>query len=256
MPSVSNNPRAALAHALTNDRNGKVSSSDAKAIVDAAVKEVSTAKDPKAVFEKNKQVIEAATLLAQDSRSASRILSSYNEAGTNAVNVRLQGQTGGSTKLPGAALTTLKSAVEESGGEGDLKVSDVKGDATKGFSFHYAMGNVSGEAFAVKYGAGFVITPVKVTTEDLDKATRAFKAYFNESFVPDMREMGSSSSEIAAARRALVPRYALLPGGSDPEGLTSSYPLVFNFPNESGSDHGFYLGFNPANGENEAYAFN
>lgn len=125
-----------------------------------------------------------------------------------------------------------------------------------GFVLQVASHVFSGEVFVKEIDGRFLVAP-----KPFDDATYALvkaeaRRFFDSDFAPDMQQWGATRAEIAAARAACVPSRALLVGESDPNDLVSSYPLVFQIDNQSGSDHGIYAGVNPASGDVEVYAFN
>jgi len=250
--------RVALARALTNDRNGVVSAKDAKNIVSESVAEIKSAKDPKRAFERSQQTINAALALVSSTGTAQKTLKEFKTAGKNAVSVRL-GELAGAGALPADVKAELKQLLAEADvidHRAAFRTDAVKGDAHKGFSFEFTAGSVTGKAYALRHNNAWFLSPVPVTKKNLDDATTAMRAWFETDFVPDMQQWGASAQEIKDARDALVPRYAYFPGATDPYDLVSSYSVVLAFENQSGSDHGLFLGIEFATGDHEAYAFN
>lgn len=257
MPTISN-PRAVLARAITNDQQGLVSTTDAKRLVEASLKDIEKAKDPQAAFDRNKRLMDAARALAGQNQTANRTLETFVTKGQNAVSTRLSQMTGAG-ELPADVKGQFTALMNDLGAlpvGGRVAIRDVKGDARKGFEFNYTSGPNRGTAHAIRTDDTWLLTPVKLTAADLKKATEAMHAWFDSEFAPELRESGSSAADIRAARKAMTPQYAFFPGSSDPQNLTDSYPVVLSFRNETGSDHGLYVGFNPENGDAEAYSFN
>lgn len=258
MTTTTSPSRAALAHAITNDRHGTVSAADARTIVKESIAEIATAKDPKRAFERSRQTINAALALVFPDGTAGKTLKEFKTAAPNAVSTRLA-ELAGAGNLPAdvkSALKTLLAEADVIDPASRFMTEAVKGDATKGFSFEFSAGTVKGKAHALRYGDQWVLSPAPVTKKNLDDATSAMRAWFETDFVPDMQSWGASAAEIRDARAGLKPTYAYFPGASDPHDLVTTYPVVLSFKNESGSDHGLFLGLDPATGDHEAYAFN
>jgi hypothetical protein len=250
--------RVALARALTNDRNGVVSAKDAKVIVEESVAEIKAAKDPQRAFERTTQTINAALALVSPTGAAQKTLKDFSTVGKNAVSVRLT-ELAGAGALPADVKAELKKLLSEADvidHRATFRTDAVKGDAQKGFSFEFTAGSVTGKAYALRHNDRWFLSPVPLSKKNLDDATTAMRSWFETDFVPDMQQWGASAQEIREAREALLPRYAYFPGASDPYDLVSSYAVVLAFDNESGSDHGLFLGINFATGDHEAYAFN
>jgi hypothetical protein len=254
---VTSPSRAALAHALTNDKHGVVSAADAKKIVAESLTEIAVAKDPQRAFVRSQQTINAALALVAPTGKAQEALKEFGVAGQNAVSVRL-GELAGAGALPADVKASLKTLLVDAGviaPNASFRTDAVKGDATKGFSFEFTAGAVTGKAHALRYANSWVLSPVPLTKKNLDNATAAMRAWFDTDFAPDMATY-ASAAEVKSAREQLLPRYAFFPGSSDPQDLVTTYPVVLSFDNQSGSDHGLYLGLDPATGDHEAYAFN
>jgi len=258
MTTTTSPSRTALARALTNDKHGTVSAADAKAIVQESVKEIADAKDPQRAFERSQQTVRAALALVSPTGAAGKTLNEFPTLGKNAVSTRLA-ELAGAGSLPNDVKAELKTLLVDAGvidRSASFRTESVKGDAQKGFSFEFSAGAVKGKAHALRYRDRWVLSPVPLSKKNLDDATNAMRAWFDTDFAPDMRQWGATAAEIKEARAALLPRYAFFPGDSDPHDLVTSYPVVLSFDNESGSDHGLYLGINAQNGDHEAYAFN
>lgn len=258
MTTTTSPSRVALARALTNDKNGTVSASDAKVIVKESIAEIASAKDPKRAFERSSQTINAALALVSPDGTAGKALKEFKSVGKNAVSTRLA-ELAGAGALPADVKTELKGLLTDAGvitSGARFSTDAVKGDATKGFTFEFSAGAVKGKAHALRYADQWVLSPVALTKKNLDDATAAMRTWFDTDFVPDMQAWGASAAEIRDARAALKPTYAYFPGSSDPNDLVTTYPVVLSFKNESGSDHGLFLGLDPATGSHEAYAFN
>ncbi len=258
MTTVTSPSRAALAHALTNDKHGVVSAADARVIVAESLTEISRANDPQRAFVRTQQTINAALALVAPSGKAQEALKEFGIVGQNAVVVRL-GELARAGALPSDVKRSLSVLLADAGviaPAAPFHTNAVKGDASKGFSFEFSAGAVTGKAYAVRYGAGWVLSPMPLTRKNLDDATAAMRAWFDAEFAPDLAAADASPVEIADARAKLLPRYAFFPGAADPDDLVTAYPVVLSFDNQSGSDHGLYLGLDPATGAHEAYAFN
>jgi len=250
----------ALARALTNDRAGRVSEADAKKIVDAAVAEIETAADPVAIFENNQRFIDAANLLKGADKDVPVLLDGYRARGLSAVNARLTQLTGGAIlPVEGKAAFDTFMADHLLAPAGALNVSSVSGNATEGFAFTWtASDGTTGKARGFPVDGAWFFTDKEVSRADLNKATAHFLAYFDAEIAPELKnDWGMSAQEIADIRKAVKPSRTYFTGeDGDPHDLVSSYPLVFTFENPTGSDHGYFLGFNPQTDENEAYTFN
>jgi hypothetical protein len=250
----------ALARALTNDRAGKVSESDAKKIVEAAVTEIAEAADPVAIFESNQRFIDAARLLKGGDKDVPVVLDAYREKGLSAVNMRLSQLTGG-TVLPLEAERAFGQMVNdyELATPGAVTVSNVTGTNAEGFAFTWkALDGTTGQARALLFEGQWFFTDKPITRPELERAQAHFLAYFDAEITPELiNDWGMDPAEVADLRKEVRPRRAYFDGeSSDPNGLTSSYPLVLSFTNPTGSDHGYFLGFNPTTDETEAYTFN
>jgi len=250
--------RTALARALTNDANGTVSVRDAKDIVKESVAEIASAKDPQRAFTRSQQTINAALALVSPTGTAEKALKEFATVGKNAVSTRLA-ELAGAGSLPADVKSALKTLLVDAGvvaPGATFRTEAVKGDAAKGFSFEFSAGTVKGKAHALRYADSWVLSPVPLSKKNLDDASTAMRAWFDTDFAPDLASMGATAAELRAARAALVPTYAFFPGSSDPDGLVTTFPVVLSFDNQTGSDHGLYLGLDPATGATEAYSFN
>lgn len=248
----------ALARALLNDTRGVVSEADANRIVDAAITEISQAADPEAKFESNKRYMKAAREVLGHDVDAGTVLRSYDARGMSAVTARLAMLSGGPVLPP-----TLKASFEElvrwGGIEGvrDASVVGVRGSEDTGFVFDWQAGSRSGTAYAIRHQGELVLSPVEVTSAELQKATEIAKRYFDEYWAPDLKDnFDASDAEIAEMRRGIRATGVLFDGQEDPVGLSDTYPIVVSMENTTGSDHGFWVGFDPATGEGEAATFN
>lgn len=256
--TVTSPSRAALAHALTNDQHGVVSAADAKAIVAASVTEIARANDPQRAFVRSQQTVNAALALVAPTGKAQEALKEFGIVGQNAVVVRL-GELARAGSLPTDVKRALNVLLVDAGviaPGAAFHTNAVKGDANKGFSFEFSADAVTGKAHALRYGGSWVLSPTPLTKKHLDDATAAMRAWFDAEFAPDLAAADATPAEIAQARAKLLPRYAFFPGASDPNDLVTTYPVVLSFDNQTGSDHGLYLGLDPATGDHEAYAFN
>jgi hypothetical protein len=250
----------ALARALTNDRAGKVSEADAKKIVEAAVSEIVAAADPVAIFENNQRFIDAARLLRGGDKDVPVVLDGYRERGLSAVNLRLSQLSGGPV-LPLEAERAFEQMVNdyELATPGDVTVSNVSGSNAQGFTFTWkAVDGTTGQARALLVEGNWFFTDKPITRVDLDRAQVHFLAYFDAEIAPELEnDWGLDPAEIANIRKEVRPRRAYFDGEmSDPHGLTSTFPFVISFENPTGSDHGYFLGFNPTTDETEAYTYN
>lgn len=253
--------RHALGRALLNDPKGVVDERDAKRIVGRALAEIRRARDPEKAFESIKPTIAAARDLTERgaaARDAKKVLASYEPIGAKVVAERLAKLTGEKQLHLEArdGLVSLLRDHEIVSGSAPIKISNVKGDARAGFEVDYASGRTKGKAFVTKVGGEWFYAPQKVDRRTLDLATDAFRKYFDDEWAPELRDMGASAAEVREARAKLLPTHALFPGEEDPQGYVNDYPLVLQFRNETGSDHGCYAGVNPATGEVSVYTFN
>jgi hypothetical protein len=175
-------PRQALGQALMNDRGGVVSEADAKKLKEAVVDHVMTAADPAAAFDEGKQVVEAARVFVGADKDTGKVLDAAVSAGRSAISVRM-GQLTGSAHLPQSLQDQLKDTLEGQLvlDDGDtMKLSQVQGDDTSGYSFHLKAGGVDADAFAIPYDGGFVIAPQKLTKAQLDAAVNAAQKAYDE----------------------------------------------------------------------------
>lgn len=259
MPVAKLPPKDVLARALRNDTKGVVSESDARKIVNAALADIAKSDKPENAFESNKRFIDAARALASADKDIPRLLESYVAKGQSAVHARLEQLNGGAT-LP----TDVKAAFSEQLKWADLTsrdsvtIKNVTGNTTSGYQFKWQDADgKTGDGFAVKHDGDWFMADRKISKANLNKATDLFLEYFDAEIAPEMKnDWGSSAAEIKSARDAVRPTRAYFSGESDPHDLVSSYPFVLTFENATGSDHGYFLGFNPGTGESEAYAFN
>lgn len=160
--------------------------------------------------------------------------------------------------LPHKALVALTNSLVDAHGlarAARVTIKDVH-SVDGGFSFKVESNVFSGDAFAREVDGRFVVAGQPFSAADYAKVKSAATGYFDTGFKPDMVQWGASAQEIADARKAFVPERGFLAGESDPHDHVSSYPLVFQIANESGSDHGVYAGFDPASGDVDVYAFN
>ncbi len=155
MTTTTSPSRAALAHALTNDRHGTVSAADARVIVKESIAEIASAKDPKRAFERSQQTINAALALVSSDGSAGKALKEFKTVGQSAVSTRLA-ELAGAGNLPADVKSELKSLLSDAGviaPSARFTTEAVKGDATKGFSFEFSAGTVKGKAHALRLAA-------------------------------------------------------------------------------------------------------
>ncbi len=253
---IQNPVRHAIGKALTNDDNGTVSAKDAKAILNAAVGAIKKAKDPEKTYETARADLKAAERFLGRTGEAKETLQSFDQVGRSAVAMRLE-QITGNAQLPLAVRDNFLAFVKDHElATGQMKLTNVKGNETLGFSFTWTAGGQAQTAYAVPYLGNYVFSPEKVTKANLDAATKAFQAYFDAEWAPELRDNGNTAAEVRAMRAELKPTHVFFKGQSDPNNLVDSYPLVFSFNNPTGSDHGLYCGLNPRSGETEAYTFN
>lgn len=245
-----------LVTALTNDKAGAVSLSDAKAISEAGIKEIFKSKDPAATFARTQKFIDAAGPLAS-SGSVSAMLNKYKARGQGAVEARLE-QITGNKQLPASIAKRFKELMVDTsvaGSASDVKISGVK-QSSAGYEFKYEIGGETKSAFAISYAGGHVLSPVKLTKTALDAASEAMRDILAEDFQEMLEE--HTAAEVKAMKKLVVPDHAFFPGqDSDPYSYTDEYPVVLSLHNPTGSDHGFYVGIDPAKpAEASAYAFN
>lgn len=251
-------PKDALARALLNDHRGVVSEKDATQIVEAAVTDISRSNDPEERFEANKRYLNAAREVLGHDVDAGKILRSYDAKGMSAVTARLAMLSGGPV-LPPTLKASFDEMVRWGGLEGitDAAIVGVRGSEDTGFVFDWQAGSRSGTAYAIRHQGDFVLSPRELTSTELQKATDIAKRYFDEHWAPELRDaFDVSDAEIAEMRRGIRPTGVLFDGQEDPVGLGDSYPVVVAMENTTGSDHGFWVGFDPATGDGEAATFN
>jgi hypothetical protein len=136
-----------------------------------------------------------------------------------------------------------------------VTVKDVRA-VDGGFAFKVESNVFAGDAFAREIDGRFVVAGKPFSAADFALVKREALQYFDQSFAPEMEQWGSTPEEIADARKAFIPERGFLAGESDPYDHASSYPLVFQIANETGSDHGVYAGFDPSSRVVDIYAFN
>lgn len=251
--------KEALARALINDPRGVVSETDANKIVEAAVDEIGRASEPEEKFEANKRFVKAAREVLGHDVDAGKILRSYDAKGMTAVTARLAMLSGGPVLPP-----PVKEAFDEmvrwggiTGVDTTVNVVGVRGSEATGFVFDWQAGARSGTAYAIRHQGELVLSPVDLTSAELQKATDVAKRYFDEQWAPELRDaFGVSDAEIAEMRRGIKPTGVLFDGQEDPVDLGGSHPVVVAMKNTTGSDHGFWVGFDPATGQGEAATFN
>jgi hypothetical protein len=125
-------------------------------------------------------------------------------------------------------------------------------------SFHFdwsGEGN-TGTAWMKKIDGEWFIGPAPLSASTLHQATLGMRAYFDTEFADFMSQWPASPHEIQAARDGIEPIRVLFAGEEDPTGLSQQFPLVFLMRNATGSDHGFFVGYDPATGESRGEAFN
>jgi hypothetical protein len=125
---------------------------------------------------------------------------------------------------------------------------------SKAMKFAFSSGNKSGVGYALRYKQQWVFTTQPVTSKDLSRVTRAMVGYLKENFFPDQ---DVTPGQIAKYCKAVRPQRTIWQGEtSDPQGLVSSFPMVFCLSNPTGTDHGFFVGYDPASHATQAYDFN
>lgn len=162
------------------------------------------------------------------------------------------------TALPQRAMVALTDVLVDSFGlarAARVTVKDVQ-SVDGGFKLKVESNVFSGDAFAREVDGRFVIAGKPFSAADFALVKAEARHYFDTTFAPEMEQWGSTRDEIAAARAAFVPEHGFLAGESDPHDHVSTYPLVFQIANETGSDHGVYAGLDPTRGVVDVYAFN
>jgi hypothetical protein len=162
------------------------------------------------------------------------------------------------TSLPQRALVALTDSLVDYHGlarAARVTIKDVQ-SVDGGFSFKVESNVFAGDAFAREVDGRFIVAGKPFSAADYAKVKAEALRYFDTGFKPDMEQWGATREEIADARTAFLPERGLLAGESDPQDHVSTYPLVFQIANETGSDHGVYAGFDPASGVVDMYAFN
>lgn len=252
---------AALAAALTNDRKGSVSRADAQKVVAAGVRDILDAKDPEASYAVSQKYIQAARTLV-GGQSALTELGRFEKKGLHAVTVRLEKETG-QTQLPlhvRDAFLDIMEYGEAAPSRDAVSLSNTTGSPATGYRFDYTIGAETKTAYAIPYAGHFVLSPVPIEKKTLDAATAKMRQHFDEHFAPFMAEWSDENTPavIAQARAAIRPERAYFPGEySDPYNFVADYPIVLSFDNQTGSDHGFFVGIDPKKpGQAEAYDFN
>jgi len=120
--------------------------------------------------------------------------------------------------------------------------------------FTFKAGSKSGSGYAMQYKKHWVFTTKPVTSKDLTTITKAMVSHLKEYF---FEGWDASPKQIAKYCKLVRPERSFWNGEtSDPYNLVGSYPLVFSCTNPTGSDHGFYVGYNPKTKATEAYDFN
>jgi hypothetical protein len=158
--------------------------------------------------------------------------------------------------LPDVAKRTFVSLMRGTGVIPDKGWVSFKTSAgtAKQVKFDFKAGTKSGSAYATKYKGRWVFTPEAVGPKDLTAVTKSMVSYLKENF---WQGGDATASQIAKYCKLVKPQRTFFKGESgDPDGLSSSYPMVFCFVNPTGSDHGFYTGYNPKTRATESYYFN
>jgi hypothetical protein len=125
-----------------------------------------------------------------------------------------------------------------------------------GRAFEVSSNNFNGSLFAREVDGTVFVASKPFDANTVRVAARAALADFDANWRPEMEANGNSAAEIADARASWQPIRIFLDGDSDPTGLTADFPIVFSIRNDTGSDHGVYVGVDPASGETMATNFN
>jgi hypothetical protein len=260
MPAIST-AKAAFTRAITNDRRGVVSENDAKRIVTAALSEISKADDPEAVRGEVSRFVRASHDLVGRDRDVPGILNGFSGQATHAVHARLEALRGGPV-LPQSIVNELNDMAKWGNLDGDWRddaapeITATRSHGADGYAFDWERGDASGTAYALNHEGSWVLSPKPVSSADLKAAEEIFKSYFDEYWVSDLvSDYDYEPQEVEDMRDSLsVSRVHFT--DDDPIGLYDSYPLVFSISNPTGSDHGFYVGYDPATGDGDAGDFN
>jgi hypothetical protein len=158
--------------------------------------------------------------------------------------------------LPTVAKATFVSLMRGSDvipDKGWVKFTSVK-KGNGPIQFTFKAGSKSGSGFATLFNKKWVFTTQKVTQKDLKNVTKAMVSHLKEYFFEGSDE---TPQQIAKYCKLVRPQRTFWTGEtSDPYNLVDSYPLVFSCTNPTGTDHGFYVGYNPKTKAVEAYDFN
>ena len=121
--------------------------------------------------------------------------------------------------------------------------------------FTFTAGNKSGSGYATLFDKQWVFTTQRVTRQDLRNVTQAMVTYLKDSgFFEGWDE---TPQQIAKHCQLVRPKRTIWTGEtSDPQNLVDSFPMVFSCTNPTGSDHGFFVGYNPKTKTASAYDFN
>jgi hypothetical protein len=120
--------------------------------------------------------------------------------------------------------------------------------------FDFKAGAKTGSGYATLYKGKWVFSTQQVTQKDLTTVTKAMVSYLKENFFPNNDE---TPAQIAKLCKMVRPERTFWKGETtDPYNLVGSYPMVFCMLNPTGSDHGFYVGYNPKTHTTEPYDFN
>lgn len=267
MPLHVNPTAAALATAVTNDSRAIVSARDARNIVRIAVAQIESSDAPSKSFDASERLIEAAVKLLGTSKTAKRVLASFESRGKNAIQLRLEEMTG-TDQLPIPAANEFKGIVDGNFWNQDkaVGITNVSSYATNAYEFDYTIeGEDGGKAYALKYEGSWLLAPRRLTPEIVDQAVEAMRAYFDEYVAGDIRDNyfydydtpAAMEAEIVSMRASIGAGNAYFPfEGTDPYDMVNDYPYLFGMSNPTGSDEGYFAGVNPETGGSDAYTFN
>lgn len=256
--------RIAFTQAVNNDARGIVSENDAKRLVGAGLRDINQSSDPQAAFDNASRYMSASHALLGTDQDARSALSGFASRGQSAVLTRLEALTG-KTQLPKAIERAFAELVrwgdivtpDADAALSQIELKNVKGDAQKGFSFDYAIGDVVGTIHATNYEHEWILAPIELSKNDLDQATSAMREYFDAYWADELiSDYDETPESVADMRDSIIPESFIWPGNTDPIGISDGFPVALAFHNPTGSDHGFYAGFNPATGDSDAGDFN
>lgn len=247
--------RQLLAAAIHNDPMGVISEADARAMVSAALQEISSARDPAFIYEGNLRFVRAAQVLVGRDADAEVALVNFVSRGQQAVHERLA-ELDRAGRVPAGVDQAFRWLVEQQeilGSVGALVLSDAVWDADQArWSFVWRADGRSGPAFALRVRGRWVISPEPLEASLVASAERLARSWFSSEYEAEWLD----EQEHAAARDALAVLWQLWPDEEDPLGLRDRFPKVFKLRNDTGSDEGFWIGLDPQAGGFDAGAFN